>query len=328
MDVFVTGGTGFVGGHVVQRLLGEGHRLRCLVRNPARAPAVLSRAGVELVMGDLGNREALAAGMAGCRAVVHLASVNTHWEPHPAIYRAVNVDGLRNVMSEALAAGAAAVVNVGTALSFGKPHDVPFSEESEHGKDLFSSYARSKDLGDRIARRMHREQGLPLVTIYPGGVVGPGNVKQTSQYIHTVLEGKLPGIVFPDVRQTYVHVGDVAEMIARSITMPQAIGRAYLAGNESLSMQELNLLLVELTGVKLPRLRLPGAAMHVASFVATEIADVTKREPMLGMARGSILHMAAGCEFDGSRAIRELGIVYTPIRDSIAAEIAGYEAAA
>lgn len=324
MRVFVTGSTGFVGGHTVERLLAEGHELRCLVRRPDAAPERLHRPAITLVQGDLADSAALRQGMEGCDALVHLASVNTHWEPHPAVYRAVNVEGVRSVMTAALEAGVRVAVNVGTALSWGEPAEVPFTEDTPRGPDLFSGYAKSKRVGDQLAWRMHAEQGLPLVSVYPGGVVGPGNVKQTSQYIHTVLEGKLPGIVFPDVRQTYVHVGDVAEIFARAIAEPAAIGRKYLAGNESLSMSELNTLLVELTGVKLPRIRMPGFVMHGMSAAATKLADITKREPLLGMARGSIQHMAAGCEFDGSRATREFGITYTPIRESIAAEIAGY----
>lgn len=325
MRIFVTGATGFVGGHTVERLLADGHQLHCLVRRPGAAPDRLRQPGITLVPGDLHDAAALKAGMQGCEAVVHLASVNTHWEPHPAIYRAVNVEGVRSVMTAALEAGARVALNVGTALSWGVPPEIPFHEDTPRGPDLFSSYAKSKRVGDQLAWRMHREQGLPLVSVYPGGVVGPGNVKQTSQYFHTVLEGKLPGVVFPDIRQTYVDVGDVAEIIARALETPAAVGRKYLGGNESLSMAEVNALLVELAGAKLPRMRMPDFAMHALSAAATKIADVTKREPMLGMARGSILHMAAGCEFDGSRAIRELGIEYTPIRESIAAEIAGYQ---
>jgi dihydroflavonol-4-reductase len=326
MLVFVTGATGFVGGHTVRRLLADGHELRCLVRDIRKAPPVLNAPGVELVRGDLSNSSALSAAMAGCDALVHLASVNTHWEPRSAVYRAVNVDGARNVMVAAAANKVRVAVNIGTALSWGDASPVPFDEETPVGKDKFSDYARSKHLGDQAAWRMHRDAGLPLVSVYPGGVVGPGNVKQTSQYIHTVLEGKLPGVVFADVPQTYVAVEDVAEIIARVLVTPEAIGRKYLAGNESLTMAELNSLLVDLAGAKLPRMKMPDLAMHAASWLATTFADLTKREPVLGMARGSILHMAAGCSFDGSRAIRELGITYTPIRESIAAELAGYAA--
>ncbi len=327
MLVFVTGATGFVGGHTVRRLLADGHELRCLVRDVGRARAALNSPGIELVRGDLSNTAALSEGLAGCDALVHLASVNTHWEPRSAVYRTVNVDGARNVMAAASESKVRVAVNIGTALSWGDASPVPFNEETPVGKDKFSDYARSKHLGDQAAWRIHRESGLPLVSVYPGGVVGPGNVKQTSQYFHTVLEGKLPGVVFAAVPQTYVAVEDVAEIIARVLVTPEAIGRKYLAGSESLTMAELNSLLVELAGAKLPRMKMPDFAMHAASWLATAFADLTKRTPMLGMARGSILHMAAGCSFDGTRATRELGISYTPIRESIAAELAGYAAA-
>jgi nucleoside-diphosphate-sugar epimerase len=325
MLVFVTGATGFVGGHAVSRLLADGHEVRCLVRDLGPASSNLRAPGIDLFQGDLSNANLLAAGMAGCEALVHLGGVNSHWERRRARYREVNVDGVRNVMTAALQSKLRVAVNIGTALAWGRTETVPFNEETPPGHEKYSDYARSKFLGDRVAWRLHRDSGLPLVSFYPGGVMGPGNSKQTALYFHTILEGKMPGLLFPDARQTCIAVDDVAAMISRALVTPEAIGRKYLGGGETLSTTDLNNLLVELAGAKLPRWRIPDFALHGASVLATKLADVTKREPMLGLARASMRHLAAGCEFDGSRAVRELGITYTPMRETIAAELASYE---
>jgi dihydroflavonol-4-reductase len=321
LKVFITGGTGFIGGHTVSALRAAGHQLRALVRDPANVPPGLRRPEVELARGDVTDETSLRRAAEGCDGVVHLAGVNSHWEADRSVYRAINLEGTRKVMQAALASGASVVVNVGTALVYGKAHERPFTEGSEPGPRLFTSYARSKAAADRVARRMMREHGLPLVTIMPGGVMGPGNVKQTSQYTHAFVNKKLPGVIFPNVVHTYVHVGDVATMIARALVTPAAIGRDYLAGDEPLSTVQMNEMLTRLTGVTIPQRRIPGFAMHLLSQALTAVADVTNRPPPPGLSRGTILTLAAGSHFDGSRARRELGIEYTPIEESLAQEL-------
>ena len=323
MKLFITGGTGFLGGHLIRRVARGPHGARCLARD-ARRLEWAREAGFEVCEGDITDPVSLREGMDGCDAVLNLASVNTHWEPDPGIYRRVNVDGTRNVLQTALDARVERVVNVSTALVFGKPAETPFTERSAFGPARFSAYARSKLAADRIAERMCIEQGLPLVTVYPGGVVGPGNTKQTSEYITALLEGRLPGVIFPNASHTYVDVGDVAEIVVRAAEGDVPAGERYLAGNEQLTMAELNAIVAQLADVPLPRVRIPDAVMTAAASLATTVANVTKRRPFQGMARDSFATMRAGLVFDGSKAERELGITYTPLRESLAAEVASH----
>ena len=320
MRILVTGATGFLGGHLARRLAQTGHQVTCLVRDPGRA-AELGALGHSLMAGDITDRAAVARAMAGQHVLLNLAAINEHWLPDNRDYARVNVEGVRTVMEAALAAGVEKVVHVSTALVYGVPAQRPFTEETPPGP-VASRYAASKRAGDRIALRWHQERGLPLTVIYPGGIVGPGNTKQTSLYITSVLEGKMPAVFFPDSVSTYVHVADVVELILRAAERPESVGQHYLAGNARLSNGQMNALLHDITGVKLPRLTAPAPLVLASAGLLTAIADRTKRPPLLGMARDSMRILQHGLEFDGTKAERDLGIRYTPIRRAIEEELA------
>ena len=143
MKIFITGGTGFIGRHVVRRLTRNGHEQFCLVRKTSSV-RYLDKPGINLVMGDVTDNASLVAGMRGCDWVIHLASVYSYWEPNKRIYKDININGTRKVMECALETGISKVVHVSSIVVYGKPADHPFTEESPVGPVRFSEYARSK----------------------------------------------------------------------------------------------------------------------------------------------------------------------------------------
>ncbi len=177
MKVFVTGGTGFIGGEVVRQLRARGDEVVCLVRSPEKA-SKLKELGCELVSGDLGDAEALRAGMEGCDGLIHAAAmyeVGIPAKQHPAMYEA-NVRGSERVLQAALEAKVGKVVYVSTVGIFGNTHGKVVDESYEHpGKEFTSYYEETKLEGHRIAKRMMAEDGLPGVIVQPGGVYGPGD---------------------------------------------------------------------------------------------------------------------------------------------------------
>src|SRR5512143_626429 len=115
MRVLITGSTGFIGGHLIRRLAGTPHELRCLVRDPGgRGARALACRGAEVVAGDVTDPDAVRRAVAGCDAVVHLANIYSFWERDPRVFDAVNVRGTGSVMDAALAAGVSRVVHLST----------------------------------------------------------------------------------------------------------------------------------------------------------------------------------------------------------------------
>jgi len=157
---------------LVERLDQAEHELHCLVRNTSDIHTLKER-GAILVTGDVTDMDSLREGMRGCDCVINLANVYSFWEPRRQIYTDVNISGTRNVMEVALETGVSKVVHVSTTVTYGKPADCPFTEESHVGPVRFSEYARTKYAGDLIAWELHEKKGLPLVVIYPGSPLTP-----------------------------------------------------------------------------------------------------------------------------------------------------------
>lgn len=321
MRIFITGGTGFIGKHVVELASQRDHELRCLVRDPRKARS-LTGGSVALIAGDVLDPDSLGRSMEGCDGVIHLANVYSFWEPDRRIYTRVNVTGTRNVMECVLSTGIRKVVHVSSAVVFGEPVERPFTEQSTPRITHLTEYARSKLEGDQICWQLHQRQGLPLVTICPGAVVGPGDDKPSGQLLWSLLEHKMPALVFPRTVLTFVHVRDVAEAIIHAAEDERTVGQKYLVGKEHWTLGGIYQAVHELSRVPLPRLVLPDLAVSATGWLLSGVANLTKRAPALGLSRDMACMMSRGFCFDGSKAERELGISYTPVRTALVEFIA------
>lgn len=321
MRVFVTGATGFVGQHLIRRLHVDGHELVCLVRETSNIDA-LGLIGATLFRGDLGSARELSEGMAGCDCVIHLANVYSLWEPDASVYRVVNVDGTRRVMEAALDTGVPKVVHVSTNLVWGRPKEIPYNESTEPGSVRFSGYAESKFQGDLVAWRFCEERGLPLVVLYPGGILGPGDEKFTGSLIRRLMNRQLPARMFDSASFTYVHVTDVVSAIVAVMESPSVIGKKYLIGNRQMTMGEFYSTVCELAGTTPPALRLPDVLVPSIAWCLTRIADLIKRPPLWGLSTDAVRMAATGTHSDGSKAERELGVHYTSLETALEETIA------
>jgi dihydroflavonol-4-reductase len=135
----------------------------------------------------------------------------------------------------------------------------------------------------------------------------------------------LPVTAFHDSIITWVHVRDVAEAIVQALEKENNIGEKYLVGKHQLSNREFNALVSEISGVPLPKMRLPDSLVMFQATLLTWLADLTKKPPMWQMSTDFLRQSMEGVRFDGSKAERELGITYTPIRVTIEEAIASYQ---
>ena len=326
MKVFITGGTGFIGRHLVRRMAQTKHTLCCLARKTSDTRE-LKELGAEIVIGDVNDRNSLSAGMWGCDWVIDLANVFSWWEPDKTVYRRVNIDGTRNVMECALENRVSKVVHVSTIGVWGAPEESPIREETPVAPERESEYCRTKLAGEQIAWQLYREKGLPLVVIYPCGVMGSGDPKLTGATLKLLIEHRLPARVFDDTITTFVHVRDVAEAILKAAEKTDNLGEKYIVGNARLSMEDYYDLISDVSGVAPPMFRMPDSMVMFNARLLTWLADKIKRPPLWGMSTDAMRTTKHGFIADGSKAERELGIVYTPIRKAIEEEVAWYRQA-
>jgi dihydroflavonol-4-reductase len=322
MKIFITGATGFIGKQVVELLLKTKHELFCLVRKTNPDKEELQKSGVHVIEGDVRDKASLLQGMKGCDIAINLANIYSWWEPDSSVYKSVNVDGTRNVMECALETKVSKVLHISSVVIYGNPSDIPFKEESTPGPVRKSKYARSKFEGDQIVWDLFKNKGLPVVFIYPAAVLGAGDSKSTGDYVSGLVKKTLPATVFVNSTLTWVYVKDVAEAIVRAMVKQGNIGEKYIVGKHQVTLGEINTLIKEISGVSLPLIKMPDFMTLSSAYMFTGISNLIKTKPLWGMAVDQMKTMRDGFKADGSKAERELGISYTPIRYALEEVIA------
>ena len=284
MKVFVTGGTGFIGGAVVRQLRARGDEVVCLVRNPGESERQLVELGCQTVAGDLGDDEAIRAGMEGCDAVIHAAAVYEVGIPVSArkSMQEANVGGTERVLGAALEAGVGRVVYVSTVGVFGNTHGQVVDESYEHpAKGEFTScYEETKWEAHQIAKRMIREEGLPCVIVQPGGVYGPGDTSSIGALLDQFLSGKMPLMPFPELGICLTHVEDIAAGIILALDKGKP-GEAYILSGPATTVGEAIDVVAAQTGKKAPKHALPTGVMKALTPIGPLVGKLMGQPPNL-----------------------------------------------
>jgi nucleoside-diphosphate-sugar epimerase len=306
VKVFVTGGTGFIGGTVVRQLRDRGDDVVCLVRNPDKGEK-LAAIGCELVAGDLTDGDAIRSGLEGCDGAIHAAAMYEVGIPasqHPAMFEA-NVTGTERVLEAALEAKTPRMVHVSTCGVFGDTHGQVVDETYEHpGKEFTSYYEETKLESHRIAKRMIEEDGLPCVIVQPGGVYGPGDTSQVADLIDQLLAGKLPLIPLPDLGVCMSHVDDIAGGIILALDGGRP-GEAYVISGPATTMREAIEMVARVAGRKPPKYALPTPLLKAMIPIGPLVGKLMNQPPNLR----EMISSADGVTFWASheKATRELG---------------------
>jgi nucleoside-diphosphate-sugar epimerase len=323
VKVFLTGGTGFIGGHVARRLRERGDDVRALARSADKGRA-LTELGCEVITGDLSDKAAIATGLEGADAAIHVAAMYEVGIPerqHKAMYEA-NVVGTENVLRGALEAGTRKVVYVSTVGAFGNTRGQVVDESYEHpGTGFTSYYEQTKYQAHQIAKRLIAEEDLPCVIVQPGGVYGPDDHSEIGNQLNQFLAGRMPLLAFPDLGFNLVHVEDVATGVLLALDKGKT-GESYVLGGQITTMRELIGTLAKVAGKRPPRGTLPAGLIKAMAPFGPVVGKVMGTGPNLR----EIIASADGVTFwaKHDKAIAELG--YSPrgleqgLRDMLAAE--------
>lgn len=309
--VLITGASGFVGRAILDDLLASGRDVRALVRSDASATA-LAATGAEVMRGDLADPASLGRAMAGREVVYHVAGLNGFCLPDPSQLTTVNVLGTRAVVRAAAGAGVRRIVYTSSAATIGEAHGTVGGEHSAHRGTFLSAYERAKHDAERAAFDDAAALGVELVSVNPSSVQGPGRVRGTAKILIDALNGKLRLII--DSRMSLVDVHDCAEGHLRA-EEHGAAGERYILSGTTLTVGEALELLGRVTGARIrPRRLPPPVAMALAGGVE-RVARLRGRRP--SVCREMMRTLLHGHAYDGSRATRELGLVYTPLEESL-----------
>jgi len=301
--VLVTGGTGYLGGAIVRALARRGHDPVVFARR-ATASRDTSIVGAR-IDGDVRDRDAVLAAARGVDAICHTAAVVSIWQRDPIEFDRVNVGGLETVIDVCATLGVPRLVYTSSFLAL---------PPSGHKRPIEANeYQRSKVRAREVAR-VAAARGVPIVTLVPGVIYGPGADTEGNligRMTRDHLAGRLPGIVGAGCIWSFAFIDDVAEAHVSALETAAAADE-YVVGGENLPQMRLFELLGEITGTALPR-RIPN---RVASALAwLDERAVRRRPPRL--TRGTVRILVLDWPLDSARSIDKLSYRITPLSSGI-----------
>jgi uncharacterized protein YbjT (DUF2867 family) len=250
MKVFLTGASGFVGGHLLQRLIADGHTVQALVRNAAAK--LPSSSGVQTITGDVVEGRGLDDGMKGCDAVIHLVGIIA--ETRGATFERIHHLGTRNVAEAAKRNGIGRFIQM-SALGA--------------RADGVSEYQTSKWKGEEAVRN----SGVPFCILRPSLIFGPGDgfVAQMLDVMRkAVLVRPVPGNGHPKFRPIFID--DLTRCFSGALTTPGAAGQTIeLGGGEELTLNEVLTAIAAWAGIRKPAMHVPMPVMMTAAAVAQTV---------------------------------------------------------
>lgn len=315
MRVLVTGATGFVGSAIMRRLVAAGHEVRVLVRAGSDR-ANLEGQKVEVVTGDLEDRESLARALKGVVTLFHAAADYRLWVPNPDAMYAVNVDGTRDIMCAARDEGVFRIVYTSSVATLGLNDDrTPADEKTPVTiDDMIGHYKRSKYLAEQEVQRLARDQRLPVVIVNPSTPIGPRDIKPTptGRLIVDAASGRMPAYV--DTGLNFAHVDDVAEGHILAFKRGR-IGESYILGGENLELRDFLHRLAAISGNTPPRFRVPHNAVLPVAYLMQAWARLFGGEPLVNV--DGVKLSRKWMFFSSAKARAELGYDPRPTDDAL-----------
>src|SRR4051794_32677007 len=303
---FVTGGSGFIGRRLIERLRAEGLEVRALARSDRAADAVAQH-GAEPVRGDLDDVEAMCTGAVGCELAFHAAAKAEDWGRREDFER-VNVDGTANALSACRQSGVRRFVHVGTeaALLAGQPL-VDVSETAPLRPDSPGHYSATKAEAERAVRDASSE-GFETVVVRPRFVWGRGDTTLLPVLVQTVESGRFRWIGGGGQRTSTTHVDNTVEGLWLGATRGAPGGVYFVTDGEPVVFREFVTELLRTQGVEPPDKNVPFGVARAAAGALERVAP-RKRPPPT---RFAVWVSALECTIDITRARTELG--YEPVR--------------
>lgn len=280
MKAFLTGGTGFLGGRLCEKLRERGDDVVALVRTKSKA-AQLEALGCETVAGDLSDTAALERGMRGCDAVFHVAAMYAVGIPkseRPKMYEA-NVIGTEKAVDTAVKLGIPKIVYVSTMAAIGDTDGQIVDETFQHREQYRSYYEETKHLAHKAVQK-RIAAGAPVVIVMPGGIYGPGDTSAVGDLMGRVMDGKLPALALVDAGFTFVYVDDVADGIVAACERGR-IGESYILGGEIVRVRDLVQTTARAAGAKPPRFTIPTPLVKLSAPFGPLVGKIAGLPPNL-----------------------------------------------
>lgn len=310
MKAFVTGGSGFIGQHVVRKLIERGYEVHTLARSKQSAD-ILHAMGATAVLGDITDTASMRDGMEGSDVVFHIAGWYEIGSQKGGQAEGINVGGTRRVLRLANELNIPKIVYTSTVAVFGDTHG-QLVDETYYNEDPFlTEYDRTKWLAHYKVAQPLIEKGVPIVIVQPGVVYGPGDTGIVAQLMRMFYRG-MPTLIGPDTVLTYAHVEDIAEGHILAAEKGDT-GESYILAGPAIPLGEMIDFWGHLLGKRSPAIRVSGRYLRPFAPLMDFFYNLIPNTPALfsGEAVGSlgVTYMARS-----DKARNELGWKTRPLQ--------------
>ena len=309
MKTLITGATGFVGAAVSRELLKKGHKVKALVRQSSVLDN-LKNLDVEIVHGDLKDKDSLKRCLKDCKYLFHVAADYRIWVPKPKEIYENNVTGTENLMEEALNSQIEKIVYTSSVAVLGKPIEGDVADEKTpvYVDQMIGHYKKSKYLAEEKVKELYKTKKLPVVIVNPAAPVGPRDIKPTptGKMILDAAMKKIPAYL--DTGLNIVHVDDVAKGHLQAFNKG-IFGERYILGGENMTFKEILEMISVLCGHNPPKIQLPKNPLYPIGYIFEIFARLFNlKNPMLTV---DMIRMAEKKMFFSSeKAKKELNYRY------------------
>lgn len=312
MKYFVTGATGFVGGALARRLRADGHEVRAVVRDPARASG-LAATGAVIARGDVSDKSSMRDAMRGVDGVFHVAGWYKLGVKDRAAAVATNIDGTRNVLELMQELRIPKGVYTSTLAVNSDTRGQVVDESYRFSGRHLTLYDWSKAEAHRVAETFIAG-GLPLVIVQPGLIYGPGDTSGVRTMLVQYLQRKFPAVP-AGAAYSWAHVVDEVEGHLRAMDRGQP-GRNYFLAGPVYTLADALKVAESITGIPVSRVRLPPVVLKTLSVLMKPLDAVMTLPPSLSP---ESLRVLGGVTYLGSsaRARAELGWEPRPLKEGL-----------
>ena len=312
----LTGGTGYVGQRLAEKLITLGHTVHLLCRTHPE-DKFFNHSQLKIFPGELLDREAIHHAMNDCEQVYHVAAYARVWAKDPTTYFKINVEGTVNMLEAALDLGVKKFVFTSTGATLGASNGKSISEDMIRMHDFFTEYESSKFMAEKKVQQYVR-RGLHACIVHPLRVYGPGVWTESnviSMMIKSYVEGNwhiIPGD--GKVLGSFSFIDDLVNGHLLAMENGRA-GERYILGGPNLCFNEFFSLLREVTGKNFFLFRIPVPLLMLFGWKEELLSEWFGKEPLITRKWIRKYHHNLDCSSE--KAVRELGYRITPIEEGI-----------
>lgn len=311
VKVLVTGASGFIGSRLVARLLAEGEDVRVVILPDELPDLTAGLDGAEIVRGDIRDRDAMKKAASGVSRIYHLAAVVGDWGDD-ALFQAINVEGTRNMLDAACAAGCDRFVLASSIVVYGWQLRVGRCDEEARREYGVGPYSRTKRESEQLVLDYHRMGRVPVTVVRPGNVYGPGSPLWVAQLVVLLRAGSMVLVAGGGGDAALAYVDNVVDVLARAGVAATAAGKIYNAVDGSgVTWKQYITDLADITGARRPRRSLSLPLARALAAIMENAFSALRRPGRSLLTTESVILVSSRRAVSIDRAVDELG--YRPI---------------